>query len=203
MWPEPISRQKDRRGPSVSGKVMQRVIPINAGSTGPSRAFLAGVSWKPTHELARPQWLNVGRRLGAIARCNRWWIGDWLHYGSVRWGEKYVEAARITGYDPKSLRNIAYVASRFSPSRRRDDLSWSHHAEVAALPDTEQDNWLDLSLRQRLSVADLRIELRASRRRDADGLEQAVPLLDPFVCPHCGKSIILPTEGRKSGAIGS
>jgi hypothetical protein len=46
-----------------------------------------------------------------MLRGSRWWIGDWLLYGSARWGERYVEASRVTGYEPKSLRNMRYVSS--------------------------------------------------------------------------------------------
>jgi hypothetical protein len=38
--------------------------------------------------------------------------------------------------------NYAWVARRFAMSRRRDTLSFGHHAEVAALPEPEQDFWL-------------------------------------------------------------
>ena len=52
-----------------------------------------------------------------MSRVSSWWVGDWLQYGTSKWGEKYSEAARITGYDVKTLRNIVYVAKRFSLSR--------------------------------------------------------------------------------------
>jgi hypothetical protein len=39
--------------------------------------------------------------------------------------------------------NMAYVAGRFAPERRRAELSFSHHAEVAALAPDEQEEWLD------------------------------------------------------------
>jgi hypothetical protein len=45
---------------------------------------------------------------------------------------------------------MVYVAARFKPSRRRDGSSWTHHAEVAALPDDEQDAWLDRAQRDRV-----------------------------------------------------
>jgi hypothetical protein len=169
----------------ATGNTSQPAMPTQ---TVLARPFVSGVGWKPTHELAHPQWLNVGRRLGAVSRCNKWWLGDWLHYGAARWGERYSEAAKITGYDPKSLRNIAYVASCFVPSRRRDNLSWSHHAEVASLSDQEQDNWLDLSTGQRLSVSDLRFELRTMRRHSGHVPTLSAPPT-PALCPHCGRPI--------------
>ena len=40
--------------------------------------------------------------------------------------------------DYQTLRNYAWVARRFAMSRRRDTLSFGHHAEVPALPEPEQ-----------------------------------------------------------------
>jgi len=138
-------------------------------------------------------WLATGRRLGAIGRCSQWWIGDWVRYGTARWGEKYAEAARVTGYDPASLRNMAWVASRFDVSLRNDKLSWSHHVLLAPLGAEEQREWLQRASEERLSVADLRIELRAARK-EADGKHRnaggpAKGSSPPEVCPHCGHSL--------------
>jgi hypothetical protein len=125
---------------------------------------ISRVAWAPPGlYMSRDQWVVTGRRLGSISRCNQWWLGDWAGYGTARWGEKYSAAARITGYDPRSLANMAWIAAAFPRSRRRDNLTWSHHATLAALPAQEQDRWLDLATAQRLSVADLRVELRAAR----------------------------------------
>jgi hypothetical protein len=37
----------------------------------------------------------------------------------------------------KTYANAAHVSEKFELSRRRDNLSFSHHAEVAALPAAE------------------------------------------------------------------
>src|SRR5215467_8393012 len=81
-----------------------------------SRGALTSVAWVPRQDLGKRDWLKAGHRLGTVGRCSQWWIGDWIRYGNSKWGEKYSEAARVTGYDPASLRNMAWVASRFEPS---------------------------------------------------------------------------------------
>lgn len=165
--------------------------------SGRSAGAISNVAWAPKAELEHPQWIAAGRRLGSIGRCSQWWLGDWVRYGASRWGEKYVEAAKVTGYDPKSLRNIAYVASRFDSSRRRDNLSWSHHAELAMLSPPEQDEWLDRASHDRLSVADLRTELRThgpKNQSDSSSQDES----ESITCPNCGHAIPLRTTSSST-----
>jgi len=143
------------------------------------------VAWSPARELDVRGWLLTGKRLGTVTRSSQWWLGDWVRYGTGRWGEKYKEASRITGYDVHSLRNIAYVAGAIEPSRRRDDLTYSHHAEVSALEPDEQDKWLALAAAEGMSVADLRIELRAARRADEGAEGEAKATAGTIRCPEC------------------
>ncbi len=155
------------------------------------------VAWVPPKELDAREWVMAGKRLGAMNRCSQWWLGDWLRYGASRWGEKYKEATRITGYDVQTLRNIAYVAGQIEVSRRRDNLTWSHHAEVCALDEDEQEQWLDLAAEKRMSVADLRIELRAARRHGRASESPKVASLPSAIagrvrCPRCEHEFDVP-----------
>ncbi|HEY0391663.1 MAG TPA: hypothetical protein VGC63_08145 [Solirubrobacterales bacterium] len=143
--------------------------------------------------------MATGRRLGAIGRCSQWWIGDWIRYGTARWGERYAEAARVTGYDVASLRNMAWVASQFDLSLRSDKLTWSHHVLLAPLEPAEQKRWLDHALEERLSVADLRIELRAAQGSGGKPAASGGTRTEPdgasvTVCPHCGHELPTPTD---------
>jgi hypothetical protein len=144
----------------------------------------------------------VGRRFGEIGRCSQWWLGDWIKYGNAKFGERYSRAMKLTGYDVQSLMNMVYVASRFEISRRRENLSWSHHATLAPLDVAEQEHWLTRAIAEKLSVADLRVELRGMRRTRAvatgdggDGAEQAAQVpgdqVRTLVCPNCGEAVPL------------
>jgi hypothetical protein len=130
---------------------------------------LTAVSWTAHVELPYEQWLRTGSRLGLAGRSAAWWIGDWVHYGTARFGQKYAAAARVTGYDRQTLMNMVYVANRFESSRRRENLSWSHHAELAALEVPSQELWLERAIIERLSVRDLREELVATQARPSSG----------------------------------
>ncbi|MCP2163974.1 LmbU family transcriptional regulator [Goodfellowiella coeruleoviolacea] len=164
------------------------------------QAKVSPVAWEPHAEMDLVDWLQQGKRLGSIGRGAAWWIGDWVNYGNAKFGEKYTRASRTTGYDIQSLMNMAYVASRFEVSRRRENLSWSHHAEVAALPPEQQGHWLELAARNRMSVRRLRDELRALRARraaaenESEQVTAAVAVVEAPtdqavaepVCPRCG-----------------
>jgi hypothetical protein len=157
---------------------------------------LTPTSWATGRELAVTEWVEQGRCLGAIGRASAWWIGDWIRYGSTRYGDKYGAASRITGYDVQSLMNMAYVASRFEAGRRRPGLSFSHHAELAGLAPEDQELWLDRAEAGALSVRALRVELRKVRQRSAERvalararLEAPLPVDEAVVCPHCGHRI--------------
>jgi hypothetical protein len=157
---------------------------------------LTQVGWVPAGEVGLAEWSALGRRFGEIGRCSQWWLGDWINYGNARFGERYTRAVKLTGYDVQSLMNMVYVASRFDISRRRENLSWSHHSTVAALDVASQDHWLARASADKLSVADLRAELRGRRRaiRAADGNDESdssVPHnhANAVVCPTCGGTV--------------
>ncbi len=154
------------------------------------------MGWVPGGEVGLAEWSALGRRFGEIGRCSQWWLGDWINYGNARFGERYTRAVKLTGYDVQSLMNMVYVASRFDISRRRENLSWSHHATVAALDVAIQDHWLARASADKLSVADLRAELRGRRRAlkagdGNDGSDPSTPDADAntVVCPTCGGSV--------------
>ncbi len=147
-------------------------------------------------DMGLAEWSAVGRRFGEIGRCSQWWLGDWIHYGNAKFGERYSRAVKLTGYDVQSLMNMVYVASRFEIYRRRENLSWSHHSALAPLERDSQEYWLSRALAEKLSVADLRVELRTRRR----ALKQSVPddeppgsprAADTLVCPTCGGAVPL------------
>jgi len=164
---------------------MTTAISMNSGVRTPAPAdstpaALGPTSWAPRTELVIADWLEQGRWLGAVGRASSWWIGDWVRYGTARYGDRYAKAAQLTGYDVQSLMNMAYVAGRFSVSRRRERLSFSHHAELAALPQDDQELWLDRAEAGLLSVRTLRAELRAVRSKVAGRPAHEL------VCPECG-----------------
>lgn len=110
-------------------------------------------------------WQRIGRQISLISDCSRWWLGDWLIYGERHYPNRYRMAIEATSLDYQTLKNYAWIARRIPRSRRRDQLSLQHHAEVAALPPSEQEHWL----RQAAELGWTRRELRKRLREIRNG----------------------------------
>jgi hypothetical protein len=155
------------------------------------------IGWAPGRDLDAREWASAGRRLGTVGRCIQWLIGDWIAYGNEKFGERYARASKITGYDTQTLMNMVYVASRFSVSRRRENLSWSHHESLAAVDVKEQDEWLDRATEHRWSVSDLRTMRRMSRKEEGSGADDGASNdagsapSSVVKCPRCGEEVPL------------
>ena len=196
-----VKRSGRHEGPPPQSRALrneQQIQPI-----------VRATSWEAAEDIDIAEWIIQGRRLGSIGRAVSWWIGDWVNYGSARFGEKYSRAARITGYDAQSLMNMAYVAARFSCSRRRQNLSWSHHAEVAGLETDAQEMWLNRTEEAGLSVRGLREELRTWRAqmKELNAENQPSPQdgcdNHAVVCPKCGFKIAPEGLGDYVGGMAS
>lgn len=130
-------------------------------------------------DIAFEKYEQLGSVLGVLHQMNSFLIGDWLLYGEHTYGEKYAQAADRVGLSEQTLANYASIAKRIPPSRRRPLVSFSKHAEVAALPPAEQTKWLKETEDDNLTKAELRVRLR-----DAGALPPARPRT--VFCPHCG-----------------
>jgi hypothetical protein len=109
------------------------------------------------------EWSVLGCRLAHMSSALTWALGDWLLFGQRHFAGRYRVAVRETNLEYQTLRNYAWVAGRFSPSRRRDALSFQHHAEVAAMTEAEQELWLGRAESERWSRNELRRQVRMQR----------------------------------------
>lgn len=66
-----------------------------------------------------------------------------------------------TSLQYQTLRNYAWVARKFPAARRLDSLSFQHHFEVASLPETDQDLWLQRAKQFAWSKTELRHRIKA------------------------------------------
>jgi hypothetical protein len=201
--PRTAETLKDYRSMSATATPVAAPSILTKG-TARRRSAITAVAWMADDDLDLAEWSRAGHQLGVMDRCSPWWIGDWIRYGNAKFGERYSRAAKISGYDIQTLMNRVYVASHFEISRRRENLSWSHHDAVAALPRDQQEYWLEKAITEGLTRADLRTELRTSQRAidtaadDNDEPGQSVKgQARSMVCPHCGGNIPIDPDAHE------
>ena len=148
--------------PRARGENLDPYWPRRKGTTKPHRTGL-----EFPQRLPLDRWQDIGSQLDLIADTSAWWLGDWLVFGQDHYADRYHEAIQRTALDYKTLRNYAWVARKFSVSRRRETLSFGHHAEVASLPELEQDYWLWQAEHCQWSRNFFRRQLRESLREPA------------------------------------
>jgi hypothetical protein len=107
------------------------LVPIKSSLGLPGKVSRIGLQLPES--LSFEQWENIGSTLHSVEGSIQWWIGDWLNYGEQRYGEKYSQALEVTDASYQTLAHAKSVASKFEFCRRRQNLSWSHHQEVASL----------------------------------------------------------------------
>lgn len=135
---------------------------------------------------------RAGLYLQAVDACLAWWWGDFLaaycgyeikaeedEHGPMdeiakgdRLKQYSAKYAAIANKEPKTLWQYLWISHAFSnSSRRREELTWSHHVEAAAAAngdDAVADNWLDAAVEHNWSRSELRAAIRKSKRAGED-----------------------------------
>lgn len=137
----------------------------DAGTEGKA-VLTTRVGLKISTALTFERWQSTGSQISRIVDSSAWCLGDWLVYGQKEFSDRYLRAIEACGLDYQTLRNYAWVARKFELDRRRETLSFQHHAEVSSVPPDEQDKWLDLAEEFNWSRNELRRNIRAHRQRD-------------------------------------
>jgi len=93
-------------------------------------------------------WVGVGEVIARIRKASSWWIGDWYIFGGISYGEDRAAAAEsVTGLSAHTLATIVRTCMYVPKTRRRLDLPFSLHTEVARLMPEEQTLWLQRAAR--------------------------------------------------------
>jgi len=109
------------------------------------------------------EWERTGYKLARMLSSSSWWLGDWLIYGKEHYSDRYERAVEAAGLQYQTLRNYAWVAGRFPPTRRRATLSFQHHAELASSSVEEQEKWFQRTQENGWSLRQLRCAIREVR----------------------------------------
>jgi N6-adenosine-specific RNA methylase IME4 len=98
-------------------------------------------------DLSFDDWIACGKLLAEVDGAVQWWIGDWWAFGSHAYGVRKGHVADSDEWHGPAFQtcmNAASVCRAFvETSRRREVLTFSHHAEVLGLEPAEADWWLD------------------------------------------------------------
>jgi hypothetical protein len=117
--------------------------------------------------LAEEIWCIALRKAARTASTSRWHLADLLlHAEGKRYGKTHQAAIAETGLAPQTIANLKSVARGIEISRRRENLSFGHHAEVAALPKHQQDQLLELAVKNHWTRNDLREQVQKSDLAD-------------------------------------
>jgi hypothetical protein len=154
---------QESAAPATDRPPALRVLPVTARARQRAvRSTLTGARFDPL--LPFETWRALGAKLGGYSNATCWWLGDWLAFGQAKYGRRYKDAVSATGLEYQTLRNYAVVARRYELSRRRDNLTFHHHAELCPLSDDEQDRWLNLATAHGWSRNELRRRVAGATR---------------------------------------
>lgn len=143
---------------------MNAMAPVPAGEVVGNVQFGATALHIPDG-TSFDDWSRLGETLQQMERSVMWWIGDWLRFGERKYGETYAQAVEATGYAYGTLANAKRVASAYEPSQRSENLSWSHHSEVAALPPADRAEILARAAAEKLSTRDVKALAKQEKNR--------------------------------------
>jgi hypothetical protein len=129
------------------------------------------------------EWQKAGRSFEYFAGAVHWWIGDWLLAGADRYEHgQYDEAVKNLPFEYDTLRADKWVAEVFEFVRRRTNLTWGHHREVASLTSEDQDYWLDEAEGKGWTQKELRQQIRLASPKEIPALPNGryqILLADP------------------------
>lgn len=111
------------------------------------------------------EWAEAVEYCEKVDKGLQWIIGELLNFGEKKKYRRYVELMSKTNYQYKTLRNIQSISNKVEMSRRRDTLTFSHHAEVASLSPEKQIEWLDKAEDNHLSVKQLHNGIRNDKKQ--------------------------------------
>src|SRR6185503_13334434 len=123
-------------------------------------------------DISEEEWKLIGSHLAYLQDDLHFTLGDWLNYGRRRmkhWrrcgdvaAERYAFAYAATAIPFKTLANTAWVCAKVIV--RYENLSWSHHVELAPLEEKQQKKFARLAQKDSLTVAELRMNRRLQLR---------------------------------------
>lgn len=137
------------------------------------------------------EWLRVMHTLKLIGKAVQWWVGDALAYGEDHFGETAFQALERAD---KTFANWASVCRSVDRSRRREDVLFSHHVEVAPLPPEKQTEVLERVAGENLTVRQTRELATQEMQSEAEEEHGKAQTVWTMVCPRCLGEGVVPVD---------
>jgi hypothetical protein len=158
---EQLSKQVDELEATLSSSI----VPSSEGVW-----HFLGFQMTPTQLIAPETFTDaefeaLGYVLKGMDKAVQFWFGDWANlcvrpeFDQYQAAEEYNKLADQFGIRKETLKDYAWVCRQINASLRKDALPFSHHKEVAGLPDLlkgREAEFLDWAESNRASVVDLR-----------------------------------------------
>ena len=178
--------------PKRQSKTCQSVT-VAAGSEIPlalRKCKLSKVGLTFDASLTISEWRAIGSQLNQVSGSLNWFLGDWFNAGakftkSIESGDQDLtarEIGEICGLEAQTIWNCAAICRSVETSRRREELSYSHHVEVAGMTPPEQDKWLERAIECGWSVADMRAAIGG---RETEGKASAFSFVPQRMVMDC------------------
>lgn len=133
-------------------------------------------------DITRDQYEALGYALGEAHRAVQFAVGDYILEGEKLFGQDAYQLQESLGISEEQRRQWVRVAERIPLERRRPELTWAHHREVAAQEPDDQDAWLEQAVANNWTkgemVAHMKPNGSAPEPRGAN-------------CPNCGTWVAL------------
>jgi len=113
----------------------------------------------------------------------QFYLGDAINFASQRWRRgRYKDFLQESGYAYSRLKVFSWVAQRIPAERRRPELSYSFHEEVARFNPEHQARFLETAVRNQWSTKEFRKYIQLSGK---------LPAKSPFE-PQFGEALNFP-----------
>lgn len=107
----------------------------------------------------------------SLTKKTPWWYGDLLNQGFEVIGDKMDQIVAMAEIKLQTLQHYSYMARRFPPAERYEELEFGHHEKVVSFESEERRRLLELAIEKDWSIVEFANYVR--------GLKQLKPPADP------------------------
>jgi len=137
------------------------LVPDEDGVYRFGRVGLTPVGLDLPEDVSLDEYTEVGRLLLDVGSRIQWLLGDWIVYGDQwEYGETYAALAEEFGYEVGTLHTYAWVCREVDFSTRVENLSFSHHREVAKYEPEMQRRLLQMAVENGWSAKEFNKRIR-------------------------------------------